>query len=71
MPHDIPPPPTRALLCIERPEEMGRLNIEPTALRVEGLSVRPNDNPTATLLGGQNVCFKVHQMMGKLRVRFA
>ena len=69
MPQAIPPP--RALLCIERPEEMGRLNIEPTVIHVVGLSEGPNDNPEATLLGGQNLCFKVHGRVGKIEVRFS
>jgi hypothetical protein len=69
MPYALPPP--RALLCIERPEEMGRLNIEPAKIRVVGLSEGPNDNPEATLIGGQNVCFKVHGATGKVEVRFS
>jgi hypothetical protein len=59
------------LLCIERPEEMGRLNIEPTKIRVVGLSEGPNDNPEVTLVGGQNVCFKVHGSVGKIEVRYS
>jgi hypothetical protein len=68
---NIPPPPVRALVCIERPEEMGRLNSEPTIIRFEGLSVGPNGEPEATLQGGQNVCFKVHHATGRLTVKFA
>jgi len=50
---------------------MGRLNIEATKIRVVGLSEGPNDNPEATLIGGQNVCFKVHGSVGKIEVRFS
>jgi hypothetical protein len=69
MPYATPPP--RDLLCIERPEEMGRLNMEPTTIHVVGLSEGPDDNPQATLIGGQNVCFKVHGSVGKIEVRFS
>lgn len=70
MPVATPPPP-RALLCIERPEEMGRLNVAPTIVRVIGLSQGPNGNVEATLIGGQNVCFRVHGSVGKVEVRFS
>jgi hypothetical protein len=68
---DYTPPPVRPLLCIERPEEMGRLNIELTSIRVVGLSEGPDGNPAATLIGGQNVCFRVHGSVGKIVVRFS
>jgi hypothetical protein len=49
---------------------MGRLSFEPTMIHVVGLSEGPNDNPEATIIGGQNVCFKVHGSVGKIEVRF-
>jgi hypothetical protein len=36
---------------------MGSLNILPVTVRVDGVEEGPNNNPTASLIGGQNVCF--------------
>ena len=60
----------RSLICIERPEEMGRLNITPATVRLFGFSGDPDGNPVATLIGGQNVCFRVRGRTGRLEVRF-
>jgi hypothetical protein len=62
--------PKLALLCLERPEQNGRLNIVPTIVRVVGLQEGPNGNQEVTLIGGQNVCFRVEGHRGEIQVRF-
>jgi hypothetical protein len=69
-PAQVGSPPRRALLCIERPEEMGRLNITPTEITLVGASEGPNGNASASLIGGQNACFRTHGHAGRLKVRF-
>lgn len=49
---------------------MGRLNITPTEVWLLGFSEGREGNPSSTLMGGQNVCFRVYGSSGRLKVRF-
>jgi hypothetical protein len=68
-PADVPP--RKALLCVERPEQNGTLNLVPTMVRVVGLQEGPTGNPEVPLIGGQNACFRVEGRKGQIQVRFA
>lgn len=62
--------PARALLCIDRPEQNGRLNIVPTRVWVVGTREEPNGYPEIALFGGQNACFKIASQKAEIKVRF-
>lgn len=63
-------PPKRALLCIDRVNQNGRLNIVPTYLRIASSTDEPDYDLQVTLLGGQNGCFRLALRHVEINVRF-
>jgi hypothetical protein len=63
-------PPKRALLCIDRVGQNGRLNIVPTAIRIASSTHDPDYDLRVTLLGDQNVCFRLAVRKVEIKVRF-
>lgn len=63
-------PPKRALLCIDRVSQEGRLNIVPTYLRIASSNNEPDRDLRVTLLGGQNACFRFELRQVEIKVTF-
>jgi hypothetical protein len=63
-------PPRRALLCIDRVNQNGRYNTVPTAIRIASSTAEPDYDLRLTLLGGQNVCFRLSVRRVEINVRF-
>jgi len=63
-------PPKRALLCIDRVNQDGRLNIVPTYLRIASSTEEPDYDLRVTLLGAQNACFRLSVRQVTIKVTF-